>query len=150
MSRVYPFAVSVTALLCLISFPAFAQDQPGVFVAGGPTSELLLAPEGAVFGSIFSGSGGFKPGGIALAGDGKLYICDASSSEVHRFDPATTTLTTVYDRSSAVAPNDPEQPKGCAIAGNDLLFLSRNGRGGGAKTGLWAIRNVTGPTPGAP
>lgn len=144
-------AILLAAAVFFVSAPAFAQGDPDVFVSTGPTSEILIGPAGTGFVQLFTAKGGFKPEEMALAGDGNLYICDASSSEIFRFDPANpgTGVVTIYDRASAVSPNNPEQPKGCTIAGNDLLFLSRNGRGRGAKTGLWAIQNVT-TSPTAP
>ncbi len=143
--RVSFSAFFLVALFFLAAPAAFAQTGPDVFVSTGPTGEILLGPGGMGFTALFTAGGGFKPEEIALAGDGRLYICDASNSEIFRFDPASPAagLVTVYDRDSAVSPNDPEQPKGCTIAGDDLLFVSRSGRGRGAKTGLWAIRNIT-------
>jgi len=150
--RVVFFVAALAAFFFLAEAQAFAQDDPDVFVSAGPSSEILLGSGGVDLDLFFTAKGGFKPEEIALAGDGKLYICDSSSSQIFRLDPASQSpeLVTIYDRSSAVSPNDPEQPKGCTIAGNDLLFLSRNGRGGNAKTGLWAIKNVVAPVSGQP
>jgi hypothetical protein len=149
--RTLPGAALVAALfLCGSPLAVSAQSDPDVYVSTGSRSQLLFGAGGADFAAVFAGTGGFRPEEMALAGDGRLYICDGSRSEIFRFDPATALLSAVYARNSAVAPNDPEQPKGCTIAGEDLLFLSRNGNGNSAKTGLWAIRDVTGPTPSRP
>lgn len=151
MRRFLPgVAIAAALFICVSPSLAQAQADPNVYVSTGSRSQLLFGAGGVNFTTVFASNGGFRPEEMALAGDGKLYICNASSSEILRFDPATAQLTTIYARNSAIAPNDPEQPKGCTIAGGDLLFLSRNGNGQNAKTGLWAIRGVTGPAPAPP
>jgi len=145
--RVWLTAAVLAALVVFAQVPAFAQD-PDVYVSTGPAGEILLGLGGTSYQPALAANAGFKPEEIAFAGDGSLYICDASNSEIFRLTDAG--LVTIYDRNSTTSVNPPEQPKGCTIAGNDLLFLSRNGNGKGAKTGLWAIQNVTGVTPGEP
>jgi hypothetical protein len=149
MQKIVVAALVSCCLFALGSTPGQAQDpQTLAFVSGGSTGKIFrIDTTGPVV--IFSATGGFRPESIVTDGFGRIFICDASNSEIHLLEQASSGewgLTTIYDKDSAVPPS-PEQPVGCGIVGPDLFFGERSGSGG--NHGVWVIRDAAAtPTPG--
>ena len=79
----------------------------------------------------------FRPEGIAVGPDGKIYVCDSLGGRILRMKQDGTQVEIIYDRSWSPYLKWPGGPEGPSFLGPDLYF---NTRGNGVKhTGVWKI-----------
>jgi sugar lactone lactonase YvrE len=129
---IIPFTVTDTVGVASVS------PQP-VFVADIGTSRVdRVDPGNGSVVNVYTGGNHFSPIAVAVSpANGKLYVSEDDQRRILRMDQTGLNLEVVYDASTAVAPNNPDEAIGLAFAPNGDLFFTT--AGSGATYGLWKI-----------
>ena len=129
-------------IFCLVTFPAFGQALLGpgqpVFVSTFTSGKILRVDSNlgttTVIYSDTSTTGGvpnFRPEGITIGPDGKLYVCVPLNNKILRMNQDGSQVETVYSGAN------PTGPEGPSFNGNDLFFNTES-----PSTGVWEIAGI--------
>jgi hypothetical protein len=117
---------------------ASVSPQP-VYVADIGTNRIdRVDPGNGSVVNVYTGGNRFSPIAVAISpANGKLYITEDDQRRILRMDQTGLNLEVVYDASTAVAPNNPDEAIGLAFSPSGDLFFTTVGSG--ATYGLWKI-----------